>query len=197
MEPLDAWVGKAAIIGMIVAIGVIRAPFGHRSRTIAVVESRRGACETFVLALAWLGGAILPVLWVAFPLFAVAEYSLNPAIFGVGVLVGVIGLWLFRRSHIELGRNWSISLDLREGHQLITSGLYRYVRHPMYTAIFLCASAQALVVPNWIVGPANLVAFFVLFMMRVGSEEEMMAEKFGDQYRDYMAGTKRLIPYVW
>src|SRR3954464_7429724 len=109
MEPLSPWFGKVAIVAMIVAVGVIRAPFGRQSRTIPVVVNRRGARETFILALAWLGSAILPVVWVASPLFRAAEYTLNPAIFAAGVLVGGIGLWLFRRSHVELGRNWSIS----------------------------------------------------------------------------------------
>jgi len=140
---------------------------------------------------------ILPLLWVFSPLFAIAEYPLNSVIFAAGVLVAASGLWLFRQSHIELGKNWSISLDLREGHQFVTSGLYRHLRHPMYTSIFLCALGQALVVPNWIVGPANLVAFFVLFAVRVQPEERMMAEKFGDQYRSYLAKTKRLIPGIW
>jgi protein-S-isoprenylcysteine O-methyltransferase Ste14 len=198
MEPLNPWFGKAAIVGIIATIAVIRAPFGSQSRKIPIATNLRSPRETFVLALAWLGSMILPLLWVFYsPLFAIAEYPLNPAIFAVGVIVAASGLWLFRQSHIELGKNWSISLDLREGHQLVTSGLYRYVRHPMYTSIFLYALGQVLVVPNWIVGPANLVAFFVLFAVRVQPEERMMADKFGDQYRNYLVRTKRLIPGIW
>ena len=197
MEPLNPWFGKAAIVGIIAAIIVIRAPFGRQSRKIPIAANRRGPREIAVLALAWLGSMILPLLWVCTPLFAIAEYPLNPAVFAAGVIVAASSLWLFRRSHIELGRNWSVSLDLREGHQLVTSGLYRYVRHPMYTSIFLYALGQALVVPNWIAGPANLAAFFVLFAARVQSEEQMMADKFGDQYRNYLAKTKRLIPGIW
>lgn len=197
MQPLNPWFGKAAIVGIIAAIIVIRAPFGRQSRKIPIAASHRSPRETVVLALAWLGSMILPLLWVFSPLFAIAEYPLNSVIFAAGVLVAASGLWLFRQSHIELGKNWSISLDLREGHQLVTSGLYRHLRHPMYTSIFLCALGQALVVPNWIVGPANLVAFFVLFTVRVQPEERMMAEKFGDQYGSYLAKTKRLIPGIW
>ena len=197
MQPLNPWFGKAAIVGIIAAIIVIRAPFGRQSRKIPIAASHRSPRETVVLALAWLGSMILPLLWVFSPLFAIAEYPLNSVIFAAGVLVAASGLWLFRQSHIELGKNWSISLDLREGHQFVTSGLYRHLRHPMYTSIFLCALGQALVVPNWIVGPANLVAFFVLFAVRVQPEERMMAEKFGDQYRSYLAKTKRLIPGIW
>jgi protein-S-isoprenylcysteine O-methyltransferase Ste14 len=67
----------------------------------------------------------------------------------------------------------------------------------MYTSIFLYALGQALLVPNWIAGPANLAAFFVLFAVRVGPEEQMMTDKFGDQYRNYRAKTKRFIPGIW
>jgi protein-S-isoprenylcysteine O-methyltransferase Ste14 len=197
MEPLSPWFGKAAILGIIAAIIVIRAPYGRQSRRTPVAANHRGSRETVVLALAWLGSMILPLLWVFSPLFAIADYPLNSAVFSTGVLVAASGLWLLRQSHIELGKNWSISLELREGHQLVTSGLYRHVRHPMYTSIFLYALGQALVVPNWIVGPANLVAFLVLFAVRVQSEEQMMAAKFGDEYRNYLARTKRLIPGIW
>lgn len=197
MEPLDPWFGKAAMLGIIVAIVVIRAPFARQSRRIAIATKHHGRRESAVLALMWLGSVILPLLWVFSPLFAVAEYPLNPAVFAAGLLVAAWGLWLFRRSHIELGKNWSISLELREGHQLVTSGLYRHVRHPMYSSILLYALGQALVVPNWIAGPAALLAFLVLYAVRVPSEERMMADKFGGQYRDYRAKTRRLIPGIW
>ncbi len=197
MEPLNPWFGKAAILVIIAAIMVIRAPFGRQSRKTPIAANHRGVREIFVLALAWLGSMILPLLWVFSPLFAGAEYPLNPAVFAAGVLLAALGLWLLRRSHVALGKNWSISLALRQEHELVTSGIYRYVRHPMYTAIFLYALGQALVVPNGIAGPANLVAFLVLFAMRVKVEERMMVDKFGDQYRAYRAKTKRLIPYIW
>jgi protein-S-isoprenylcysteine O-methyltransferase Ste14 len=197
MQPLNPWFGKAAMIGIIAAIVVIRAPFGRQSRKIPITANYRDRREIAGLALAWLGSMILPLLWVFSPLFAAAEYSLNPVVFAAGVLFATLGLWLFRRSHVELGENWSISLELREKHQLVTSGLYRHVRHPMYTSIFLYALGQALVVPNWIAGPANLVAFMMLFAMRVKSEEKMMADKFGDEYLVYMTKTKRLIPHIW
>lgn len=197
MEPLNPWFGKTAILGIIVAIGVIRAPFGRQSRSVPIVANHRGPRETAALALVWLGSTILPLLWVISPLFAMAEYPLDPVVYAIGISVATLGLWLFQQSHIELGKNWSISLDLRERHELVTSGLYRHMRHPMYTSIFLYALGQASVVPNWIVGPANLISFFVLVAIRVETEERMMIDRFGDQYRNYMANTKRLIPHIW
>ena len=53
---------------------------------------------------------------------------------------------------MRLGRNWSITLEIRDSHRLVTDGLYRYVRHPMYTSFWLWAIAQALLIPNWIAG---------------------------------------------
>ena len=65
----------------------------------------------------------------------------------------------------------------------MTEGIYRFVRHPMYSAFFAWGVAQALLLPNWIAGPAGLVGFAILFFGRVGREEQMMIEAFGDQYR--------------
>ncbi len=115
----------------------------------------------------------------------------------LGAAVFAASLWLFYRVHKELGRNWSDSLEVREQHKLVTDGLYRYVRHPMYTAFFMWALAQALLLPNWIAGPAGLVGFGILFLFRVGREEAMMLESFGEEYRAYMARTARLIPHIY
>jgi protein-S-isoprenylcysteine O-methyltransferase Ste14 len=79
---------------------------------------------------------------------------------------------------------------------VVTSGVYRRIRHPMYTAIALYSIAQALLLPNWIAGPSSLLAFIVLFVLRVNVEEQMMLEHFGDEYAAYMNRTKRLFPGV-
>jgi protein-S-isoprenylcysteine O-methyltransferase Ste14 len=109
----------------------------------------------------------------------------------------VVGLWLFYRSHADLGTNWSITLEVREQHRLITQGVYRRIRHPMYSALVLYSLGHALVIPNWVAGPANLVAFAILFTLRVHAEEQMMSDTFGDEYATYAARTKRLVPRVW
>jgi protein-S-isoprenylcysteine O-methyltransferase Ste14 len=101
------------------------------------------------------------------------------------------------RSHADLGINWSISLELRENHRLVTCGVYRRIQHPMYTAIFLQAIAQALLLPNWLAGPACLIAFLFMLPLRIRPEESMMLEKFGGDYVSYIGRTKRLIPSVW
>jgi protein-S-isoprenylcysteine O-methyltransferase Ste14 len=104
---------------------------------------------------------------------------------------------MFQLTHRALGRNWSISLDVREDHQLVTDGIYRKIRHPMYTAFWLWAVAQALLLPNWVAGFSGIIGFGILFFGRVAREEQMMLEIFGDRYREYMARTYRVIPLIF
>ena len=193
---MNPWIAKTLILVAAAVMIVIRAPHGRRSRGVKVARSCKGRREVALLTLAWTG-FIVPVIWVVSPVFSFAEYSLRPWPLGAGVLCLAAGLWWLYRSHSDLGRYWSVTLELRENHRLITQGVYRYVRHPMYAALFLYSIGQALVLPNWIVGPLNFVAFGILFAFRIRAEERMMLETFGDEYAAYMARTKLLVPGIW
>jgi protein-S-isoprenylcysteine O-methyltransferase Ste14 len=193
---LDPWFGKAVIVASSIAIVAIRAPHGHRSRGVKVVKSQKGALESVLLTAAWLS-FLLPLFWVGVPILKFADYALHPAPLLAGVVCLALGLWLFARSHADLGTNWSVTLEVRERHRLVTEGIYRMVRHPMYSALLLYALGQALVVPNWIVGPFYAVVMSLLFAFRVGPEERMMREEFGKDYETYMERTKRLVPGLW
>ena len=114
---------------------------------------------------------------------------------GSGILL--IGNLLFWWSHAALGRNWSPVTEIRVGHQLVTSGPYRYIRHPMYAAFFLAGIGLSLLTANWVVACAYLGSVTLMYVLRVSSEEEMMLEQFGDAYRDYMDRTGRLVPRLY
>jgi protein-S-isoprenylcysteine O-methyltransferase Ste14 len=193
---MNPWFAKTVILLATVVMIVIRAPHGQRSRTIPVMKSRKGALEIVLLTIAWVT-FFLTLLWIATPVFAFADYPLHPIPFVTGTLCLGFGLWLFHRSHADLGTNWSITLEVREKHKLITHGIYRLVRHPMYLALFIYSAGQVLVLPNWLVGPSYGVAMVLLFALRVRPEERMMVEEFGKDYQTYMATTKRLVPGVW
>jgi protein-S-isoprenylcysteine O-methyltransferase Ste14 len=120
-----------------------------------------------------------------------------PVIGWLGLLVLCGGLWLFFQSHADLGKNWSISLEVRERHALVQTGIYRFIRHPMYASFFLLALAQFLLLPNWVAGVAGLVGVSVLYAFRVRNEERLMHETFGSNYVHYMTKTKRLIPWIF
>ena len=193
---MNPWIAKSVILAASVVMVAVRAPHGQRSRGVKVVKNRKGKQEVILLTLAWLG-FFVPLIWVVSPVFSFAEYPLRVGPLIVGVVCLVVGLWLFHRSHADLGTNWSVTLQVREQHRLITQGIYRHTRHPMYLALFLYGLGQVLVLPNWIAGPSYLVTFGILFAFRVRNEERMMLEEFGDQYAAYMARTKRLVPGIW
>ena len=194
---MHIWIPKATLILGIVAVVAIRTPYGRRSSKVKVIKNKRGMLDIVLLSGMWLGSVILPVLWVSTPLLSFADYPLHPVQFAAGVVLFSLGLWLFHRCHVDLSTNWSVSLEIRENHALITSGVYRRVRHPMYSAILLQAFGQALIAPNWIVGSFYISAFILMFSFRVGPEEQMMLEQFGDRYGIYMTKSQRLIPGIW
>jgi protein-S-isoprenylcysteine O-methyltransferase Ste14 len=190
---MDPWIAKGVVLAATVAMIAIRAPHGHRSRTVPVKRSARGVAEAVLLTFAWLG-FLVPIVWIASGAFDFAEFPLAPAPLAAGAALFVAGLWLFHRSHADLGTNWSITLQIREGHRLVTGGVYRRIRHPMYSALFLYAIGQALSAPNWIAGPCYLAVMVPLVLMRLGPEEAMMRARFGAEWDAYAARTGRLIP---
>jgi protein-S-isoprenylcysteine O-methyltransferase Ste14 len=193
---MNLWIAKGVVLAGSIAMIVIRAPYGSRSSRVKVAKSYKGAKELILLVVAWIG-FFIPLVWVFSSALSFADYPLRVGPFIVGIACLVAGLWLLHRSHADLGTNWSITLEIREDHRLITDGVYRSVRHPMYTAFFLHSVGQALVLPNWVAGPSYLIAFAILFALRVHTEERMMIETFGDAYLAYMAKTKRLVPGIW
>jgi protein-S-isoprenylcysteine O-methyltransferase Ste14 len=193
---MNPWFAKAVILLASIVMVVIRAPHGQRSRAIPVVKSRKGPLEIALLTIAWVA-FFLPLIWIATPFFAFADYPLHLIPLLTGSLCLMLGLWLFHRSHAHLGRNWSITLEVREKHDLVAHGVYRWVRHPMYLALLIYSLGQALVLPNWLAGASYGVAMVLLVALRLRPEERMMVEQFGKDYEAYMATTKRLIPGVW
>jgi len=193
---LNPWIAKGLVLAGTVVMMAIRAPHGRRNRSVQVAKSYKTRLETGLLVLAWIG-FLVPLIWVASPVFSFAEFPLLAGPLVAGVICLGIGLWLFYRSHADLGTNWSITLEVHHEHRLITQGVYRRVRHPMYLALALYSVGQAFVIPNWVAGPSNLLAFAILFALRIRAEERMMIEGFGAEYAAYSARTSRLIPGVW
>ncbi len=140
------------------------------------------------------GSTLLPMLYLFTPWLAFADYRLPAVAPWCGIGVMLVALWLFWRSHADLGQNWSVSLEVCKEHQLVTHGVYRSIRHPMYASIWLFSIAQVLLLPNWLAGWSALVPFAFMYFLRTLREERMMRQFFGEEYVDYMARTGRLFP---
>ncbi len=192
-----ASVGEIVWVLGIVAWYVIRYPFERRAKRVQVVSNARTPSETIGLAAALFGLAILPGFYVATGFPQSADYPARAWSVALGTIIFALALWVFRRSHKELGRNWSITLEIREKHKLVCTGPYALVRHPMYTSFLLMGLGQAFLLSNWVASLAGLIGFAILFFLRVNKEERMMLENFGPQYRTYMERTKRIIPYLY
>jgi protein-S-isoprenylcysteine O-methyltransferase Ste14 len=181
------------LLGLIVYVA-IRGVFGNRTKQNEKLVSRVDIQDRVLVGVVFLGTIVLPLLYVFTPWLGFADYSFPWFVPWCGALLMVIGLWLFWRAHVDLGLNWSITLEVRKGHELIKRGVYSRIRHPMYTAIFLVALAQAFLLPNWLAGWSGFVSFGLLYLVRAPREEKMMLDFFGDQYRSYMQETGRLFP---
>jgi protein-S-isoprenylcysteine O-methyltransferase Ste14 len=193
---MNPWFAKVVVLVASVAMVLIRAPHGRRSRTVKVTTSRKGTLEIVLLTVAWVS-FFLPIVWSVTPVLGFADFPLRLFPLVSGSLLMALSLWLFHRSHADLGTNWSVTLEIRESHRLVTDGIYRTVRHPMYLALLLYGLGQAAVIPNWIVGPSYALALLLLFALRLGPEEALMRDQFKGEYDAYTARTKRLIPGVW
>lgn len=182
------WVATAVVMSL------IRAPYAKRTQSNVIAEKRAVVVERILLALVAIGGTFLPLVHLATGLLSDYDYRLPDWAAIGGAIVLAPSFWLFWRSHADLGRNWSVTTELREGQELVTRGVYRRIRHPMYTAIWLIFLMQPLFVQNLIAGPAGVVAFALMYVIRVPYEEKMMRAQFGDAYDAYCDRTGRLWP---
>ena len=180
-----------------VAWYLIRYPHERRARKTPVAQHRDRILNRLLMTVSFAGLFLVPFVYVLTGQPAFANYPFRPLQAWIGTLVLVGALVLFWRTHRDLGRAWSVTLEVRAQHRLVAHGIYARLRHPMYAAFWLWALSQALLLPNWIAGPAGLVGFGTLFFARVGREERMMLDTFGDEYRAYMARTKRIVPGIY
>jgi protein-S-isoprenylcysteine O-methyltransferase Ste14 len=110
---------------------------------------------------------------------------------GFGIVAGGLLVWTLK----SLGRNLTDTVVTRRAHALVTSGPYRWVRHPFYDSVALCVLANSLVAANWFLFLTGGLAL-VLLIVRTRKEEEKLLARFGDAYRGYMERTGRFLPRV-
>jgi protein-S-isoprenylcysteine O-methyltransferase Ste14 len=123
-------------------------------------------------------------------------YSWKSPMNVAGALLLVIGLAIRLSTAVSLNRSYSWTLEIRDGHRLVKDGLYRYVRHPVYLGVFLSAIATPIYAASFLGFLFTLTAI-PLFIYRMGVEEEMLIEEYGDEYLEYMKATSKLIPHIY
>jgi len=125
--------------------------------------------------------------------YAATQLDLPAWLRWLGLGAALASTVLVAMIHRTLGRMYSASLTIREGHRIVTSGPYRRIRHPMYTILYVFGVSMALLSAN---GPMLMLSALIILPLRMIAirEESMLTTRFGDRYRAYMERTGRFLP---
>jgi protein-S-isoprenylcysteine O-methyltransferase Ste14 len=148
------------------------------------------------LAPMFLGAALLAARDLPLPWLYQRFLPPSFAIYGLGVVILAAGLAVAVWARHHLGRNWSGIVTLKQDHELIRSGPYRLVRHPIYSGLLLAVLGTAIAIGEW----RGLVAFLLIlgsFLLRLRMEERFMDEAFHEHYARYRAKVPALIPRIF
>jgi len=117
-------------------------------------------------------------------------------LYWLGVILTLTGFYITVKARIVLGRNWSGTVTLKENHELIQTGPYRYVRHPIYTGLILAFFGSAVALDEWR-GVLAVLLIIIAFRIKLGIEERWMTDYFGPMYASYRRRTKMIVPFIW
>ena len=145
----------------------------------------------FVVAQIWVIGSFI---WIIKPsLMDWTSISIPQWVRWLGLILTITGMILECSTQIYLGRNYSTTVNISEEQTLITKGPYKYVRHPMYSALFTIGTGLGLLSSSWYF-LLPFLATLIVVINRVQNEEKAMIEKFGEEYISYIQKTGRFIP---
>lgn len=152
--------------------------------------------ERLVLLSIALGIWVMPLIFIFTDWLRAFDYDLALEVAVFGVILFIAGLWLRFRAQKDLKDNWSPSLLIWDNHQLVTEGIYRWIRHPLYSSLWIWGICQPLLLHNWLAGWAGIMAVAMVYFVRRPREEAMMETHFGDQYRHYRRTTGSIFPKI-
>ncbi|HEY2465360.1 MAG TPA: isoprenylcysteine carboxylmethyltransferase family protein [Steroidobacteraceae bacterium] len=169
---------------------------------ISAKKSIRGARVWWREAGLRLGIFVLVVLALRIPAFRQSLRNAREYAAGTGLLTGALGvvlcaagIWLAIWARVYLGRNWGMPMSQKEHPELVTSGPYAWVRHPIYAGMILAMFGSMIAQSIFWIAPLVLGAAY--FLYSAWSEEKLMTEQFPNQYPAYRKRTKMFVPWVF
>jgi protein-S-isoprenylcysteine O-methyltransferase Ste14 len=158
---------------------------------------RREPITTFLLNRVFVIIGVLLLLVPHLPPHWLEESFVAPGLvpYAVGIVVTVAGLAFSVWARVYLGRNWSATVTIKQDHELVRSGPYALVRHPIYSGILLALLGTAVAIGEWR-GLLALAAITIGFVIKMQAEERFMDENFGEQYARYQREVAALIPFI-
>jgi protein-S-isoprenylcysteine O-methyltransferase Ste14 len=157
-------------------------------------ETTESKVRLVFLGVCGLSADLLSIAWAINPRWlAWSNLPLSPWLHWLGMLGAVGTVWLGYVAHRTLGSNYTPDLRTKVGHRIVAEGIYGWIRHPMYTSFFVLLTTYFLLTTNWLIGLLGL-GYSLLIVERAGREEQMLMERFGDEYCAYIQHTGRFVP---
>jgi len=178
---------------LFILLVIIRKYYERKYGGERIKVSKGNLVEIIMLSFVGLG-MIAPLVFAFTSWLDFANYHLPEFIRWAGIILFILVCWLLGRSHADLKKYFSLSLEIKDNHILMKEGVYKYIRHPIYTAHLLWALGQLLLIPNWIAGPPFILFTILLCFYRIPKEEDMMIKQFSEEYRGYMKKTGMIFP---
>jgi protein-S-isoprenylcysteine O-methyltransferase Ste14 len=145
----------------------------------------------FLIAIVLLSTTRIPLRWLYLELWPTGLWP-----FWLGAAVTIAGLLFAVWARVHLGRNWSRSVTIKQDHELINTGPYAVVRHPIYTGILAGLLGTAIAISE-VRGLMAFTLFFLAFWLKYRMEEEWMRSQFGETYAAYAHRTAALVPFFF
>jgi protein-S-isoprenylcysteine O-methyltransferase len=190
---LTTLLASSLLVAFIVLQRVLRR--GEEARSLQASALDRGS--TKLVGAAFLLGALALAAAPALNAFGIGAASQELVLGWIGIAVMVAGLALRLWSQAVLGRYYTTTLRHGDDQPVLASGPYRLLRHPGYGGMLLAWVGAGLATANWAVALAVALLMVAAYAYRIGAEEAMLVGAFGDRYKEYMARTWRLIPFVY
>ena len=181
-----------AYLGMLLLFFGMSILYRGVRRDPSTVKSSRSEYALFLAVnLAFI---VLPTAYVVTPWFDGLDYAL-PLPLSIAGLAGLaIALLIRLKAHLDLGDSFTIAPGTTRAREMVTTGIYARVRHPMYLSMLIWALSTPLVLPNYLVGLLPLVSITAFLAIRLPAEERVLENEFGERYREYAARTGGLLP---
>ena len=192
MVELDIF--QKTFIFILIIVAIIRIYFGKHRLITKYKKSLNPILERINSYLVSFGMIYFPLLNILFSFFDIFKFEV-PYYFKIfSGFILLLDTILFYLSHKELADNWSPFVEIKEKQKLIKTGIYQYIRHPMYLSMWIFALFQGFLLSNAFIEIFGILTWSNLYFIRISNEEKIMIDTFGNEYKEYIKNTGRIFP---
>ena len=192
MVKLDIY--QKAFVIILIIIAIIRIFYGKHRLTTQYKKSLHPILERINSYLVSFGMIYFPLMNIFFSFFEKFEFEVPTIIKIISVFILFLATIIFYLSHKELADNWSPFVEIKEKQKLIKTGIYKYIRHPMYLSMWIFAIFEGFVLSNYFLIIFAILSWTNLYFFRISNEEKIMIDTFGNEYKEYIENTGRILP---